>query len=476
MTSLQREACDADALNNHSNHPERCERINTRRATMTTITNDPVTFSSGIPSLDDTLQGIWAGDNIVFQVDDLQDFLPFVHRFCHYAAEAGIPLVYFRFADHPSFLPEGVSAECYYLDPQQGFENFISEIFEVIEKYGKRVYYLFDCLSGLAVDWYTDRMLANFFMLTCPYLYTYDTVTYFVLLRNSHRPLAIQPIHNTAQVVLDVFRSKDTLYVLPLKVLKRHSPTMYMLHSWEEGAFHPVTKSVILSEILSNTTQFSIDFNTDRKDIWTTTFMRAQTIDQESEHFSPEEHAELKTQLIKMIISRDKHIIRLCERYFSLSDLVSIGKRMIGSGLIGGKSAGMLLARGILRRSDEKFQTLLERHDSFFIGSDVFYTYVIQNDCWWERHYLKKSAHLFEDAKLLQKKLLTGEFPSDILEQFQEMLNYFGQSPIIVRSSSLLEDAYGNAFSGKYESVFCANQGTPMERLTSFIEAVRRVY
>jgi hypothetical protein len=27
------------------------------------------------------------------------------------------------------------------------------------------------------------------------------------------------------------------------------------------------------------------------------------------------------------------------------------------------------------------------------------------------------------------------------------MLEYFGQSPIIVRSSSLLEDNYGNAFS-----------------------------
>ena len=44
------------------------------------------------------------------------------------------------------------------------------------------------------------------------------------------------------------------------------------------------------------------------------------------------------------------------------------------------------------------------------------------------------------------------------------MLEYFGQSPIIVRSSSLLEDDFGNAFAGKYESVFCANQGTPEER------------
>ena len=56
------------------------------------------------------------------------------------------------------------------------------------------------------------------------------------------------------------------------------------------------------------------------------------------------------------------------------------------------------------------------------------------------------------------------------------MLEYYGQSPIIVRSSSLLEDAFGNAFAGKYESYFCANQGTPEERYEKFEEAVRKIF
>ena len=57
-----------------------------------------------------------------------------------------------------------------------------------------------------------------------------------------------------------------------------------------------------------------------------------------------------------------------------------------------------------------------------------------------------------------------------------QMLEYFGQSPIIVRSSSLLEDNFGNAFAGKYESVFCVNQGTPKQRLNEFINAIKIVY
>ncbi|MFA4945330.1 MAG: PEP/pyruvate-binding domain-containing protein [Lentisphaeria bacterium] len=79
-------------------------------------------------------------------------------------------------------------------------------------------------------------------------------------------------------------------------------------------------------------------------------------------------------------------------------------------------------------------------------------------------------------ADRIREKMHAGSFPPEIGEQFRHLLNYFGQSPIIVRSSSLLEDAYGNAFSGKYESVFCANQGTPEDRLHAFMAAVRTVY
>ncbi len=435
-------------------------------------------FSSGISSLDETLQGIRAGDNIVFRVDEMRDSLPFVHRFCQYAHKSGKKLVYFRFADHPSFLPHGVQAESYQLDPQKGFEQFISEILEVIGAQGENVYYLFDCLSGLAVDWYTDRMLGNFFRLTCPCLLRHDTIAYFVVLRNLHRQLAINLIRNTAQIVLDIFRSNETLYLLPVKVFERHSASMYMLHIWENDRFHPVTKSAVLSEILSSTTQPSIDFNTIRKDNWTTTFMQAHAIDQEFRRTGklPENADALKTHLIKMILTRDERLVALCEKYFDIFDLVAICKRMIGTGLMGGKSVGMLLARNILKKDNEKLRKRLEIHDSFFIGSDVFYGYIVYTDCWWERHQLKKSEDIFEKAEEIRKKLLTGAFPQDIMAQFEEMLNYFGQSPIIIRSSSLLEDAYGNAFSGKYESVFCANRGTPKQRMACFLEAVRTVY
>ena len=65
----------------------------------------------------------------------------------------------------------------------------------------------------------------------------------------------------------------------------------------------------------------------------------------------------------------------------------------------------------------------------------------------------------FESARELKTKMLSGVFPEEVKEQFQLMLEYFGQSPIIVRSSSLLEDAFGNAFAGKYESYLLRQPG-----------------
>ena len=149
---------------------------------------------------------------------------------------------------------------------------------------------------------------------------------------------------------------------------------------------------------------------------------------------------------------------------------------MIGSGAIGGKACGMLLARKIAETEIREFRQYSEPHDSFYIGSDVFYTYIVSNGDWRLRIRQRSREGYFEAADALKQRLLSGRFPGKIREQFQKVLDYFGQNPFIVRSSSFLEDGFGNAFAGKYESVFCVNRGTEEERLEAFENAVRTVY
>lgn len=118
----------------------------------------------------------------------------------------------------------------------------------------------------------------------------------------------------------------------------------------------------------------------------------------------------------------------------------------------------------------------MEPHDSFFIGTDVFYSYIVNNGYWKLRIAQKNEDTYFSAGEQLQQSMLQGIFPEAIRDQFRRMLAYFGQSPIIIRSSSFLEDGFNNAFAGKYDSVFCANAASPDENLKTFETAVRRVY
>ena len=76
-------------------------------------------LSIGIAALDRVLEGVWSGDNIVLQTDEIADFVPFAHRYCRYTQQADRKLVYFRFSSHESLLPDGVDAEVHVLDPDR---------------------------------------------------------------------------------------------------------------------------------------------------------------------------------------------------------------------------------------------------------------------------------------------------------------------------------------------------------------------
>ncbi|MCS7337282.1 MAG: PEP/pyruvate-binding domain-containing protein [Verrucomicrobiae bacterium] len=435
-------------------------------------------LSTGIPGLDNVLSGLRPGDNVIWQIDSVREYRPFLAPLVHEAKRRGKPLVYFRFARHAPLLASESGAQIHQLNPQEGFERFLTSILDVIERAGPGAYYVFDCLSDLAADWFSDRMLGNFFMITCPYLYELRTIAYFALQKHVHSFHATDAIFNTAQVIIEVYRKDDRLFIHPVKVWQRSSPTMYMLHSWEGAEFKPVTNSATITDILAGVPKPWLEFTIHRPGIWGQTFIRAQQLanDQRAGLITNFEAEAMFDRLVHMLATRDARMAALVAEYLTLPDLVGIMQRMVGTGMIGGKTLGMLLARAILQRTQPRLSAKLESHDSFYVGSDVFYTYLVQNGCWWLRRKHHDFNVYLERAAQARQKIMQGTFPTYIERQFMEMLEYFGQAPLIVRSSSLLEDSYGNAFSGKYESVFLANQGSPEQRLRAFLDAVRTVY
>jgi len=410
-----------------------------------------VPLTTGLPGLDRVLKGLIAGDNIVWRVESIEDYRVFATPYAQAALRSGLPLVYFRFATHPPLLDKNSGAETVPLNPREGFESFLGNIHAVIERTGRGAHYLFDSLSGLAVDWYSDSMLGSFFMLTCPYLFDMETIAYFALSRHQHSSDAIDPISSTTQILLDVYRHKEELYVHPIKVQHRYSPTMNMLHGYRGGEFKPVTISAITAEVLEP--------------------QPAEVVRHVTR--SPEEQFEWD---LRTTISRDPKMLTLLREYLDAEELARIRRRLIGTGLIGGKAVGMILARAILKKHQPRFHSLLEQHDSFYVGSDVFYSFLVRNGIWWLRQKQRHPDTFLEGSEEARRRILMGTFPDSILRQFERMLDYFGQSPFIVRSSSLLEDNYGNSFAGKYESIFCVNQGPRERRLENFLAAVRSIY
>ena len=451
---------------------------------------------SGIPGLDKALDNIRLGDNVVWNVTNLNEFSYFVNPYVKQAKEDNRNLIYIRFANHPPLIEmtdedfrlldieqnnpdtefsmiERDGIKIYKVDPYKQFETFTLEVHRIIEKEGFDAFYVFDCLSDLQAVWSTDLMMGNFFKVTCPFLFQLDTVAFFPILRGRHSYEAIAKIRETTQLFLNVYsNSPEEVYVTPLKVWNRYSQTMFLGHK-----FNPITGFVKVLQDGQEVSKYYKTINSDK-------YQNEQTLDSWERYMLQlrREYGEGKNiddecdKICELMMTKDEKMLSKIREYFTFEDYITIYDRRVGSGLVGGKTCGMLLARKIIEKDRPELYANFEPDDSFYIGSDLFYTYIVSNDLWDIRVNQRTEEGYYKYGKELEEALKKGTFSDQIKKEFIRILDYFGQNPIIVRSSSFLEDGYGNAFAGKYESVFCVNRGTLEERLAAFEEAVKVVY
>ena len=432
-------------------------------------------ISTGIPGLDRALDSLRAGDIVAWQMESIGDYMFVSTQFVADEVPTGRRMVYFRFGEHEELIPtaalqeRGANIVKYELDPSVGFETTAVQVHRIISSEPADSFFLFDCLSEMQKHWFSDMMVCNFFELTGEFIRERGALCYVALEYARHTYDTIARIRRATSVLLNIRTRDGMTFIHPVKVQGRRSPTMYFPLRVHGTHSETVTSSAETSGIFDIFTQTG-----EHRDCWDSMF---DSVD--PEHPEPEDEAgrELKEHIMKCLLGTDPLRLELCRRYFSVSDLMAIKKREIGTGCIGGKSVGMLLARHIIRDTDPELYTRrIAPHDSYYIGADVFYTYAVQNNIWELRTKMVKPEDYLALSEELRERLLKGRFMHAIREQFKSMLEYFGQSPIIVRSSSLLEDGIGNAFAGKYESVFCPNQGSLEERYADFEKAVRTVY
>jgi pyruvate, water dikinase len=191
----------------------------------------------------------------------------------------------------------------------------------------------------------------------------------------------------------------------------------------------------------------------------------------------------VRVALIRRFLTENLKFIGLAKEHMSVYDfgklLNNVAGPAQGNGKLGGKAAGMILASQILRRRGKGNPAIesIRTPKTWYIASDGIYNFLRHNsleDIWSLKFSpLDEVRHTFP---YLEQVFKNSFFSPEMYQRVQFAMDDLGEGPLIVRSSSLLEDSEGMAFSGKYRSLFLANTGSREERLEALIDAVCEVY
>jgi len=268
-----------------------------------------------------------------------------------------------------------------------------------------------------------------------------------------------------------------------LAVVRDQLTDFYFAYNMPTDRLEEIIQSVLASRAAPQDHELVLTFNPELAS-WDLLFSQGQ----EYEALTPEKRAavqhhlrEIVVVLIKGMLSDQLEFVGVAKELFTIRDLIDIRRRCIGRGKIGGKAAGMLLAQKILQKADPEDTLDLGQYvqipDSYFIGADVFYDFQLINGF---TRYMNQKYRTREEIEAdyphIRRAYIEGRFPGEIIYSLERILERVGNTPLIVRSSSLLEVHFGAALAGKYESVFCPNQGTAQENLSALLNAVARVY
>jgi hypothetical protein len=202
-------------------------------------------------------------------------------------------------------------------------------------------------------------------------------------------------------------------------------------------------------------------------------------------YISPNEAEGVRVALINHFISNQLPFIGIAKSYITIRDIEELVDNIYWNrrrpGKIGGKAAGMFLAYKILVpkliSGDPEINQYVRIPESYYFSSGIFSDFLDYNnlDQFHSQKY-KTREEIEQEYKNISELFKRSSFPPDTIEDFRRFLKKIGEHPLILRSSSFLEDNFGYAFSGKYDSFFLANQGNIQTRLNEFIWGLKQVH
>ena len=214
-----------------------------------------------------------------------------------------------------------------------------------------------------------------------------------------------------------------------------------------------------------------------------------QALDRHASGASPDEELSspvrtgVRVALARRLLTDEVEFVNKAKRFIGVADYHNVLQRTIApagsQGKLGGKSSGLLLADAVIRSAPELAGTLgpIRVPRTWYVTSDGVLRFIEHNqlDDVQNHKYLEIEEVRREYPHIVQV-FRHSSFPPELEHGLTLALDDLRDVPLVVRSSSLLEDRIGAAFSGKYKSLFVANQGTRAQRLRDLMDAIAEVY
>jgi transcriptional regulator with XRE-family HTH domain/KaiC/GvpD/RAD55 family RecA-like ATPase len=219
--------------------------------------------STGIEYLDQLLDGLKIGDNVVWEADAGAYIDLFVERFAQHSLSEGHNLVYVSFNKSPATIVKKLSKlpnqhnitlldaftagkgdndltfsrfyevknhshaiNAIKVDNPADVSHFTKILNDIEEKSGEGVMYVFDSITGMQDLWGDEVKTYKFFTYACPRLYDLNTVAYWILENGAHSYNFKANLEHVTQVSIEVSHISSQLFLKITKAEDRYSSDM----------------------------------------------------------------------------------------------------------------------------------------------------------------------------------------------------------------------------------------------------------
>jgi transcriptional regulator with XRE-family HTH domain/KaiC/GvpD/RAD55 family RecA-like ATPase len=222
---------------------------------------------SGINDLDNLIDSLYAGDNVVWEVEAGTSSELFLHSLIRQSFNEKKNVIYISFNKSPQTILQQIGEtpsnegftllDCFTAGKGKNdkafikfYENCSNPNIIKVDEPGNIPYfttvlnsiedsvlmnrrYIFDSLTGMQDLWGDENSTYKFFTYMCPRLYDLGTVAYWVIEKEAHSQAFKANLRHITQVVLELYKRKDKLYIKALKLDGRSQREAFKPHPYE---------------------------------------------------------------------------------------------------------------------------------------------------------------------------------------------------------------------------------------------------